>query len=96
MGMVTAMDEGAISKCCLEIIVKNISYYISYLIKAIGGIVKKLGDLGMLKKTVFFYATDNGGLIGAGGSNLPFRFFSKSPLYNIRKAIRCLAGCKLS
>jgi len=41
--------------------------------EAIGGIVKKLGDSGMLENTVFFYATDNGGLIGAGGSNLPFR-----------------------
>ena len=59
----------------MEIIVKNISYYTFNLIKAIGGIVKKLGDSGMLENTVFFYATDNGGLIGAGGSNLPFRFF---------------------
>ena len=42
--------------------------------KAIGGIVKKLGDVGMLEESVFFYATDNGGLIGAGGSNLPFRY----------------------
>ena len=40
---------------------------------AMGGIVDKLVETGMYENTVFFYATDNGGLVGAGGRNTPFR-----------------------
>lgn len=41
--------------------------------EAIGLIVKKLEKKDMMKDTVFFFTSDNGGLVGAGGSNLPFR-----------------------
>ena len=47
---------------------------VSAMDEAIGGILKKLEEKDMMSNTIFFFTSDNGGLIGAGGSNLPFRF----------------------
>ena len=41
--------------------------------EAIGNIVKKLTEKDKMKNTVFFFTSDNGGLVGAGGSNTPLR-----------------------
>ena len=41
--------------------------------EAVGHIVDELKAAGAFENTLFFYATDNGGLVGAGGRNAPFR-----------------------
>lgn len=41
--------------------------------EAVGHIVDELKAAGAYENTLFFYATDNGGLVGAGGRNAPFR-----------------------
>jgi len=46
---------------------------VSAMDEAVGLILKKFVEKDMMKDTVFFFTSDNGGLIGAGGSNWPFR-----------------------
>ena len=41
--------------------------------EAVGGIVSHLDAMKMAENTVIYYTTDNGGLVGAGGRNAPFR-----------------------